>query len=192
MNIKTTAKRNSIFAIFKEEKALERALTILRSQNFRNADISILLEKTNKSPEAATAGAASGALAGSIFGWLIGAGTIAISGLGAFIVAGPIMSAIAGAGIAGTFGGIAGGLIGLGITEYEALEYEEKIKAGGILISIHIDDDIWEKKAVEILLENGASHIASTLSSKSSEEYSFYDEIKIEHEFDEKRNNPHA
>ncbi len=129
MNIKTTAKRNFIFAIFKEEKALERALTILRSQNFR---------------------------------------------------------------IAGTFGGIAGGLIGLGITEYEALEYEEKIKAGGILISIHIDDDIWEKKAVEILLENGASHIASTLSSKSSEEYSFYDEIKIEHEFDEKRNNPHA
>ena len=29
-------------------------------------------------------------------------------------------------------------------TFFTQKEYEEKIKAGGILISIHIDDDIWE------------------------------------------------
>ena len=77
-------------------------------------------------------------MAGGLFGWLVGAGALAIPGLGPFIAAGPIMAAIAGAGLGGTVGGIAGGLIGLGIPEFEAQRYEGYVNEGGILISIHV------------------------------------------------------
>ena len=48
-------------------------------------------------------------------GWLVGIGALAIPGLGPFIAAGPIVAALAGAGVGGTVGGIAGALIGMGI-----------------------------------------------------------------------------
>jgi hypothetical protein len=57
-------------------------------------------------------------------GWL-GSELLAIPGLGVFIAAGPIMAALAGAA-----GGLTGALIGLGIPEYEAKRYEEKVKDG--------------------------------------------------------------
>ena len=203
MNSPTQSNPNSIYAIFLEQYDLDKAINVLKSQNFKNTDISILInseqlkndevgEKNNRSPEAATAGAASGALAGGIMGWLVGAGTLAIPGLGAFMAAGPIMSAIAGAGIGGTVGGLTGGLIGLGIPEYEAKNYEEFIKKGGKLISVEFNNNIWKRKAIEILEENGAQNIYATSNEINETDNNFYDEIKFEHDLDERRTNPHA
>ncbi|MGZ3789177.1 MAG: quinol:electron acceptor oxidoreductase subunit ActD [Bacteriovorax sp.] len=174
--------RNSVFGIFSDQNSLNRAVDILKTQNFRNSDISVLMpskegtkdfaiEKNTKAPEGATAGAATGAVAGGVFGWLVGAGALAIPGLGPFIAAGPIMAAIAGAGVGGTVGGIAGGLIGLGIPEFEAERYEGYVKEGGMLISIHVDDAKWEARAKDILEENGAKNIATTSEKKSGEPY---------------------
>ena len=203
MNLQIQTNPNSIYAIFIEQYDLDKTISVLKSLNFKNTDISILInsnqpkadltdEKNNRSPEVATAGAASGALAGGIMGWLVGAGTLAIPGLGAFIAAGPIMSAIAGAGIGGTVGGLTGGLIGLGIPENEAKNYEDYIRNGGKLISIEFSDNIWKRKAIEILEENGAKNIYATSNETKENENSFYDELKFEHDLDERRNNPHA
>lgn len=170
--------RHSVFGIFHDQHSLDRTVEILKSQNFRNSDISVLMpsrhgtkdfafEKKSKAPEGATTGAAAGALGGVVLGWLVGAGALAIPGLGPFIAAGPIMAAIAGAGVGGTVGGVAGGLIGLGIPEYEAHRYAGFIKEGGMLISIHVDDDKWEDKAREILEDNGARDVATTSERKS-------------------------
>jgi hypothetical protein len=52
------------------------------------------------------------------------------------------VAAIAGVGVGGAVGGIAGALIGLGIPEYEAKRYEGRIKDGGILLSVHCDNSI--------------------------------------------------
>ena len=177
--------RNSVYGIFNDQQSLDRAVNVLKLQNFRNSDISVLMqsqqgtkdfafEKHTKAPEGATTGAATGAVAGGIFGWLVGAGALAIPGLGPFIAAGPIMAAIAGAGVGGTVGGVAGGLIGLGIPEFEAQRYEGFVKDGGILISIHVDDSKWEVKAREILEENGAVNIATSSEKKSSEGAPYY------------------
>jgi hypothetical protein len=93
---------------------------------------------------------------------LVGIGALAIPGLGPFIAAGPIIAALAGAGVGGTVGGITGALIGMGIPEYEAKRYEGRVKNGGILLSVHSDDSAWTKKAREILERTGAQDVSST------------------------------
>ena len=55
-------------------------------------------EAHTKAPEGAAAGASAGAVVGGVLGWLIGIGAIAIPGIGPFIAAGPIVSALAGIG----------------------------------------------------------------------------------------------
>ena len=66
------------------------------------------------------------------------------------------MAALAGVGVGGAVGGIAGALIGMGIPEYEAKRYEGRVKDGGILLSVHSDNSEWTKRAKEILEHTGA------------------------------------
>ena len=54
-------------------------------------------------------------MVGGGLGWLAGIGALAIPGLGPFIAAGPIMAALAGAGVGGAVGGLTGALVGMGI-----------------------------------------------------------------------------
>jgi hypothetical protein len=90
-----------------------------------------------------------------------GLGTIAIPGVGPFIAAGPIMAALAGAGVGGTVGGLTGALIGAGIPEYEAKRFEGRIKDGGILVSVHCDNSEWTSRAKDILEKTGAQDVSS-------------------------------
>ena len=72
------------------------------------------------------------------------------------------MAALAGAGVGAAVGGISGALIGLGIPEYEAKQYEEKIKQGNILISVHSEDSDEVKRAKDIFERAGAHDISYT------------------------------
>jgi len=87
---------------------------------------------------------------------------LAIPGVGPFIAAGPIMAALAGAGVGAAVGGLSGALIGLGIPEYEAKQYEGKIKEGNILISVHSENGDEVKRAKEIFEHAGAHDVSST------------------------------
>jgi len=98
-----------------------------------------------------------------------GIGALTIPGFGPSIAAGPILSALAGAGVGGTVGGIAGALIGMGIPEYEAKRYEGRVKDGGILLSVHSDDSDWTRRAKAILRRTGAQDISSTGESAADE-----------------------
>lgn len=118
-------------------------------------------EHNTKAPEGATTGAGTGGILGGALGWLAGIGTLAIPGLGPFIAAGPIMAALGGAAVGATVGGITGALIGLGIPEYEAKQYEGKIKGGNILISVHTDDADEVERVEEIYKSAGAEDISS-------------------------------
>ena len=59
-------------------------------------------------------------------------------------------------------GGIAGGLIGLGIPEIEAKRYEGKIKQGNLLLSVHTEDSEEATLAKEIFTKAGAQDICAT------------------------------
>jgi hypothetical protein len=117
-------------------------------------------EKATK-PEGAATGAVTGGVLGGVVGMLAGIGSLAIPGLGAFIAAGPIMAALGGAAAGATAGGITGALVGLGIPEYEAKQYEAKMAAGNLLISVHTDDSDQRTAAKDILERNGAEGVAT-------------------------------
>ena len=165
-------KNTAVFGIYKTRGQVENAVDQMKSAGFRNTDISVLFpqnvgskefahEKNTKAPEGATTGASSGAVIGGTLGWLAGIGALAIPGVGPLIAAGPIMAALAGAGVGGAVGGIVGALVGLGIPEYEAKRYEGFIKEGGILLSVHCDNSDWVKRAKTMLENTGAENIAS-------------------------------
>src|SRR5215468_11187532 len=166
-------KKMSVFGIYKTRDSLENGVDALIHASFHARDISVLLsenlggqsmgvEKASKGPEGATTGAVSGAVLGGGLGLLAGIGAVAIPGLGPFIAAGPIMAALAGAGVGGTVGGVVGALVGMGIPEYVAKRYEGRVKSGGILLSVHCDNSEWTKKAKEILERTGAEDVSST------------------------------
>ena len=166
------AKNTAVFGIYKTQNDASRSVEALRAAGFRLTDVSALipansgtkdiaLEMNSKAPEGTATGAGAGALLGGALGWLAGIGMLAIPGIGPFIVAGPIMAALAGVGAGAVTGGVVGGLTGLGMPEYEAKRYEGIIKKGGILLSVHCDDGDWVNRAKKIMEATGAEDIAS-------------------------------
>jgi hypothetical protein len=166
-------KNTAVFGIYRTQTEAESGVNALKAAGFRNTDISALFpenegtkdfahKKDTKAPEGATTGAGTGALLGGGLGWLAGIGALAIPGLGPFIAAGPIMAALAGAGVGGAVGGLTGALVGMGIPEYEAVRYEGRVKKGGILLSVHSDNSEWTKRAKEILERTGAEEVSSS------------------------------
>jgi hypothetical protein len=166
-------KKISVFGLFHSDAALGRAVDGLKAAGFRDEDLSALLpdtkttrafahEKHTKAPEGAAAGATAGVLTGGTVGLLLGLGAITIPGLGAFLAAGPIIAALAGAGAGGAVGTLTGALIGMGIPEYEARRYESFVHSGGMLISVHADDEQWAHKAKSILDGFGATDIGDS------------------------------
>jgi Alternative complex III, ActD subunit len=162
-----------VFGIFSTKEQVETAVDEMKTEGFRNADVSVLfpfnegskdfaLEKGTKAPEGAAAGATSGAVIGGALGWLAGIGMLAIPGVGPFIAAGPIIAMLSGLGMGAAVGGLTGALIGMGIPEYVATRYEGRIKSGCILLSVHADDSKWIHKAKAILEKTGADDISST------------------------------
>jgi hypothetical protein len=166
-------KNTAVFGLYSTQGAVENAVDTLRTQGFRNTDISVLFpenegtkdfahEKHTKAPEGTATGATTGAVIGGGLGWLAGIGALAIPGVGPLIAAGPIVAALTGLGVGGAVGGITGALVGMGIPEYEAKRYEGRVKEGGILLSVHSDNSDWTTKAKKILEQTGASDISST------------------------------
>lgn len=89
-------------------------------------------------------------------------GALAIPGVGPFIAAGPIIFALSGAVAGDAGGGLAGALIGMGISEFEASRYECRIKDGNILISVDIENPDEIIRAKVTLKEAGAQDICTT------------------------------
>jgi hypothetical protein len=119
-------------------------------------------EKKTKAPEGSVTGGVAGGFLGGSLGLLAGIGALAIPGLGPFIAAGPIMAALSGSAVGGGLGLIIGALIGAGIPEYEAKKYEAGLKAGNILISVHVNNEEEKKRAFDILKREGARDISAS------------------------------
>jgi uncharacterized membrane protein len=164
--------KRSVYCIAKTVDQAEVIVEKLRMSGFSNNDISVLFpdkkgthdfahEHNTKAPEGATAGGVTGMGVGAVLGWVAGIGAIAIPGVGLFIAAGPIVAALSGAAIGGAAGGILGALVGMGIPEFEAKQYENKIRSGNILISVHTEESDERKTVKEIFARAGADDIAS-------------------------------
>lgn len=162
----------AVFCIADTETQAAAIVRSLKAAGFAGSDISVLFpdkegsrdfahEKATKAPEGAAAGAATGGILGGAVGWLVGIGSLAIPGVGPFIAAGPIMAALGGAAIGAATGGLTGSLVGLGMPEYEAKQYEGRIRSGNILLSVHTEDGAARSRAKEIFETHGASDIST-------------------------------
>jgi hypothetical protein len=78
------------------------------------------------------------------------------------VAAGPILAALSGSALGGSLGLAIGTFVGWGIPKYEAKQYENGLKEGHILLSIHGENETELLTARDILEKNGASDIAIT------------------------------
>lgn len=165
--------------VFTDRDNAENAINELQNIGLNPKDISIVMKDTGEGKkiasdtgaridQGAVKGVATGAVIGGIAGLLIGVGAIAIPGIGALLIGGPIAADLGLTGAAATAasgavtGAVAGGIIGaltkIGVSEEEAKRYEERVKAGAILLAVPAirgkEDDI-----EGILSENGADNI---------------------------------
>jgi len=163
---------NCVYCIAKNDGQAIRIAGRLRAMGIAPEDISIVApdptahrdlahENATKAPEGAASGASAGALLGGALGWLAGIGSLAIPGVGPLIAAGPILGTLSGLAVGGTLGGVAGALVGLGIPEYEAQQYEGKLKKGRILMCVHAEDADEEGCIRDVLSAEHAESIST-------------------------------
>lgn len=99
-------------------------------------------------------GASTGGVLGGLAGLAMGAGALAIPGIGPVIAAGPIAGLLSGA----ATGGIAGGLIDWGIPQEEADQFEQDVKSGRIVAAVKCSDEK-VSQCEQILKNHGASRV---------------------------------
>ncbi|NLM11094.1 MAG: hypothetical protein GX213_10060 [Clostridiaceae bacterium] len=153
----------TIVGVFDRVDYAEKAAREIKERGLRTDDISIIVknhdEQEGQSGEGMTNdnisdGAVTGGIIGGLAGLLLGAGMVAIPGLGIIAAAGPITGLIGGA----ATGGIIGGLIDLGIPEQESKKYETDIREGKVVFTMRTEEDKVEDIR-NILQSNGAERV---------------------------------
>ncbi|WP_129677805.1 hypothetical protein [Candidatus Chloroploca sp. Khr17] len=108
-------------------------------------------------------GAVGGSVVGGAVGLLVGAGLLAIPGIGPVLAIGPLAAAIGtigaavgstalGAGVGASVGGIAGALMGSGVPEESAHIYAEGVRRGGVLLTVSVDAAMAERVNVDAVM----------------------------------------
>lgn len=162
---------SNVSATFKTRPAAEAALTSLEAIGVTDKQISLVMsddtrgksfnmEENSKLPEGAATGAAAGGVVGTIVGALSTATALAIPGINV-VVAGGIVSALAGLGAGATAGGLVGAMVGAGIPEHEAKIYEDEIKNGAILVVVDPKDDDQQNVIKDIFEREDAHNLAA-------------------------------
>lgn len=100
---------------------------------------------------AALEGAGVGGALGGLAGLLLGFAALAVPGIGPVVVAGPIVSALAGIGVGAAAGGIIDALVHVGVPRAEAKRHADQLVAGGAIVTITVDDEDEELRALAIL-----------------------------------------
>lgn len=175
---------NLVSAVFDDRSQAERAAAELRSAGVPDSAMSVFAKHDGAEGDFGGAdttdvddkagSVAKGALMGGGAGALLGIAALAIPGVGPLIGAGAIASsaipgaAAIGAGAGAAIGGLAGLLTEHGVDETDAKYYEERVKSGGIFLSVdageaRIDADrLWD-----IMSRNGG-HSASRAKTDSA------------------------
>ncbi|MDD2444401.1 MAG: hypothetical protein PHS52_07880 [Desulfotomaculaceae bacterium] len=161
----------TVIGLFDSRAQAERAVSDLRNSGFHD-EISILAadkqnvdssSKRRKDTESldpvssrsnVSTGVSTGGVLGGLAGLAMGAGALAIPGIGPVIAAGPIAGLFSGA----ISGGVAGGLIDWGIPAERGNFYEGKVREGKILATVRTDENKINS-ASDILRRNGATDV---------------------------------
>ena len=166
-----------VSAVFDSHAEADRAVSELRTAGVRDNAISLVGQHQehgrthgdgghhDHDGDSTRAGIATGLGAGALLGF----GSLLIPGVGPFIAAGALAETLgvaggaiaAGAAIGGAAGGLAGALKEHGVSDEDSGYYEERIKSGGLFVSVDPHKtDIDSERVREILYRHGG-HSAS-------------------------------
>ena len=158
-----TPDRRTVVGVFDGPNHAETALNRLRDGGCRPEQVSVaaqdkgeteqMVENTGMGSGTAT-GAVAGGLLGGLAGFLVGISAMVIPGIGPIVGSGILLSTLAGAGIGAAAGGLIGALAEHGVPEEDARGYEEHVRRGSILLTVHADTDE-EAREAHRLLEGG-------------------------------------
>jgi uncharacterized membrane protein len=155
----------TVIGVFNSKEQAEKAVSNLRESGFDTNEVSIVAKNdeqgqnndgngTTMGMGEISDGTATGGVLGGLAGLAMGAGALAIPGLGPIIAAGPIAGLLSGA----ATGGVAGGLLDWGIPEQRGQYYEGEVKKGGILAAVRTHEQKIDK-AADIFRQNGAKDV---------------------------------
>lgn len=145
-----------VVGVYENEQEAIIAIEGLKQQGYSTGEISVLSKEKDvltaleevtgsKAMKGMEAGVVTGGALGSGFGLIAGIVGFAIPGFGPILAAGPIATALAG-GLAGVgIGGIAGTLVGLGISDEVAEQYESDVREGKILVLVEQQNPLLNK-----------------------------------------------
>ncbi|MGI4776042.1 MAG: hypothetical protein ACRYE9_03865 [Janthinobacterium lividum] len=160
-NNNSSTKTKFLASLYKEPAKAEQAYDLLINRGYAKEDITVVMSDATrdknfsqadlpesslgtKAMEGMGAGSAIGGTIGAIAGAIFALGTtLAIPGLG-LVIAGPIAAGLAAAGAGSAVGGLVGTLVGAGFSDERAKEYEDEIKAGGILVGIQVPSEKYD------------------------------------------------
>ncbi len=169
-----------VTATFDDVAQAEGAVADLRRLGVRDTDFSFIArsDRTGTGAGTATAGdtvddnvgerMTKGAVVGAGAGLLFGLAALAIPGVGPFITAGGIASALgatggalaSGAIVGGTSGAVAGALAKAGYSGDEAATYGRTIEQGGVLVAV--DSGMANEDQVRAILMQHGGHTRSS------------------------------
>jgi len=164
----------SVMGVFDNKQDAEKAVSQMRNSGFDTNEISIVAKggkddgRNNRNGggnggaeddgglgmDNIADGTTTGGVLGGLAGLAMGAGALAIPGLGPIIAAGPIAGLLSGA----ATGGVAGGLLDWGIPEERGRYYEGEVKKGKILAVVRAHDQK-VGDAATIMRQNGAKDV---------------------------------
>lgn len=175
-----------ILGVFISPADAEGAVNRLEADGYNPKDISIVTKDQKLTAEisdntgvdvaqGAVSGAATGGVLGALAGLLVASGVI--PGIGAILIGGPIATAlgltgavataVSGAVTGAVAGGLVGVLTGLGLSENDARVYEDRIRAGGILVAVPTTLGK-EVEVMDILEDYGADQVKTVETGEAS------------------------
>ncbi|HEX2619178.1 MAG TPA: general stress protein [Phototrophicaceae bacterium] len=176
---------STILATFDNQESANAAVRDLKEAGFDSSDIGVAVYDTEQAVYLddldGAEGTGVGALAGSIFGAVVGLATITVPGIGPIIAAGPLAAAIgalAGAGVGALSGAATGGivasLVNLGVPESDAHSYAESLRRGAVLVSVNVYE-VDAERAVHILQNHHPFDIDRRVAEWRNEGWSGFD-----------------
>jgi hypothetical protein len=150
--------------VFSTQAQAQSAVNELRNRGFREEQVGFAAREgqevegartVEQSGSAAAEGAAVGLTAGAGVGALWGLGILAgmLPAIGPAIAGGTLAALLSSAAAGAAVAGIAGALIGWGIPEEDARFYEEELRSGRTIVTVHADERFEE--AAEVLRRHG-------------------------------------
>lgn len=160
-----------VTATFKTRMAAEQTLRDLEKIGITSEQVGLVvsdetrgktfnIEEGSKMDEGLATGATAGGIVGVVLGALSTATAMAVPGLNV-VVAGTLVSALAGLGAGATAGGFIGAMIGAGIPEHEAKIYEDQLMNGSILLAVEPKDKDQREQIRDILEHRDAYNMAA-------------------------------